>query len=288
MTYWLAFEIQSEITLKGPQEFWLRTGSTNNYKLLTVNIAAGGSFTSFSTTWTQSGVQLMLFKLVMNGPSVNDAVTLYVNPDLSAAASSWTAKATGSLAMDSGFDGFDLFSNVKSAATWAGPFHLDELRLATTWQGAVGQAALTPVQNWRKLKFGTDSDAGNGADDQDPNHNGIKNLLEYALDGDPLGHTTGTAILPKAERDSNNKLQIRFNRYTDRTDLTLTAQAADSLDGPWADLAVSENGAMFAAKVNAGAAESGTGTMRSVTVTDFYQMSDPAHPKRFIRLKAER
>jgi chitodextrinase len=153
---------------------------------------------------------------------------------------------------------------------------------------AASATTFTPVENWRKSKFGTDSDAGNGADDQDPNHNGIKNLLEYALDGDPLGHTTGIAILPKAERDPNNKLQIRFNRYTDRTDLTLTAQAADSLDGPWADLAVSALGAVFAPKVNAGAAESGTGTMRSVTVTDFYQIGDPAHPKRFIRLKAER
>ena len=286
-TYWLAFEIQSTIVLKGTQDFWLRTGSTNNYKLLTLNTAAG-SFTSFATTWTQTGVQLMLFKLVMNGPGVNEAVTLYVNPDLSTNSATWTAKATGSLAMDSGFDGFDLYSNTSSIATWAGPFRIDELRLATTWQGAVGQSALTPVENWRKEKFGDEHDEGNAADDQDPNHNGIKNLMEYALGGDPLGHSTGTTILPQAERDSSDKLQIRFNRYTDRSDLTLTVQASDSLDGPWEDVAVSTAGAGFVPKVAAAAAESGTGTTRSVTVTDFYPIGDPAHPKRFMRLKAEK
>jgi hypothetical protein len=153
---------------------------------------------------------------------------------------------------------------------------------------AAGATTFTPVQNWRKAKFGTTDETSTSGDDKDPNHNGIKNLMEYALGGDPLGHTTGHEILPQAERGTGDKLQIRFNRYTDRSDLTLTAQAADWLDGPWADLAVSAAGGAFAPNANAAATESGTGTTRSVIVTDFYQMNDVNHPKRFIRLKAER
>jgi chitodextrinase len=146
----------------------------------------------------------------------------------------------------------------------------------------------TPIETWRQAKFGTTSNTGNAADDADPNHNGLINLLEYALGGDPVGNTTGLGILPQAERSAGDKLQIRFTRYPDRSDLRLTAQAADALNGPWTDLAVSSAGAAFAPTGTATAAESGTGNTRSVTVTDLYPMGDPAHPKRFMRLKAEK
>ena len=145
---------------------------------------------------------------------------------------------------------------------------------------------LTPVQSWRQTHFGTTLNSGSAADTADPNNNGIPNLTEYALGGDPTGFTTGTSILPRAARSNDNHLQLLFTRYTDRSDLILTVQAADTLAGPWTDIAQSNLGAAFSAlATGATASESGSGTARAVTITDIYQTSDPSHHRRFMRLK---
>ena len=144
---------------------------------------------------------------------------------------------------------------------------------------------LTPVQSWREVHFNTILNTGNAADTADPNGNGIINLVEYALGGDPSGGTTGTTILPKPGRSPANTLQIRFTRYQDRSDLTLTVQASDS-PAAWTDLARSTAGAPFVLLApGATATETGTGNTRQVTVTDLYPVTDPAHPRRFMRLK---
>ena len=146
--------------------------------------------------------------------------------------------------------------------------------------------AITPIQSWRQLKFGTTLNSGTAADSADPNKNGIVNLTEYALAGDPTGTTTGTTILPHPGRSAGNQLQIVFTRYTDRTDLILTVQDADSPAGPWTDLAQSSLGAAFVSLATGTiATESGTGTPRTVTITDPYDVTDAAHRHRFMRLK---
>ena len=145
---------------------------------------------------------------------------------------------------------------------------------------------VTPIQSWRQLHFNTTLNTGTAADTADPNNNGIVNLTEYALGGDPAGTTTGTTILPAPGRSATQHLQILFTRYTDRTDLILTVQATDSLTSPWTDLAQSTSGAAFVSLVTGvTATETGTGTTRAVTVTDLYQVTDPSHPHRFMRLK---
>jgi hypothetical protein len=283
-TIWLAFKVQTGIFFKSNQDLYLRIGSTDIASILTMKNA--NAFTAFGVNWTTTNAQLMLFKIVMRGAAVNEDVTLYVNPTLTADPATWVPKASGTLAMNSGFDGINILST-GNASTGGGFgtawYFLDEIRLATTWQGAVGQSATTPIETWRQAQFGTTSNTGDAADEADPNHNGIVNLLEYALGGDPVGNTTGVGILPQAEWSAGNALQIRFTRYLDRTDLTLTVQAADSPAGPWTDLAASAAGAVFAPGANA--AETGTGTTRTVVVTDLYPTDDPAHPKRFMRLK---
>jgi hypothetical protein len=117
----------------------------------------------------------------------------------------------------------------------------------------------------------------------DPNHNGMSNLLEYALAGDPVGGTTGVGILPKSGTSMDGRLKITFTRYLDRSDLTLIVQGADNLAGPWSDVATSSIGGAFVP--SARASETGSGNARSVSVTDLYQLGDFAHPKRFLRLK---
>jgi hypothetical protein len=150
-------------------------------------------------------------------------------------------------------------------------------------------SGLTIGENWRQSHFGTHENAGPAADAADPNGNGIPNLLEYALNGDPAGSSTGASVLPQVIIPPAPSLELSFTRYLDRPDLTLTVQACDDLTGPWTDLATSVGGAPFAplfggVVVN----ETGSGNTRGVTVRDLFPTTDPAHPSRFMRLRASR
>jgi len=141
---------------------------------------------------------------------------------------------------------------------------------------------------WGDQQFGPNAGnpaiAGNAAD---PNRNGIPNLIEYALGGDPLGGTTGTSILPQPSRNtSGGCLQVNLTRFLGRNDITLTVQACDTLTGTWESLARSVNGAAFTALVSGVVvSETGSGSMRVVTVCDLNPMNDPLHPFRFMRLE---
>ena len=145
---------------------------------------------------------------------------------------------------------------------------------------------LTRMQSWHQQYFGTIGSDGDADDLADPNHNGVPNLMEYALGGDPMSTTTPGTMLPKAIITPGGRLELSLNRLLDRTDITLTVQGSDSLTGSWPDLASSINGAPFSPLISGViVTESGTGTTRAVKVEDLYPTSDPAHPRRFMRLR---
>lgn len=174
----------------------------------------------------------------------------------------------------------------------------------------------TAIEKWRVTNFGVD--AGNPAiagDNADPNGNGIPNLVEYALGGDPVHNTSPGAglvlgggglilnggliinpaarsILPVAGKSLTNTLQLSFTRYPSTGDVTLTVQAADTPAGPWTDLASSITGGTFQA-IAVGSVVTDTSSSfivggRDVIVCDLYQLNDPAHPQRFMRLQVTR
>lgn len=144
----------------------------------------------------------------------------------------------------------------------------------------------TPSENWRLANFGSIANTGNAADTADPDKDGLNNLLEYALGTDPNSNSAASAPLVST---STGKLRITFTRNTAATDLTLSVIAADTLTGPWTEIARSTNGAAFAAIApGALASESGTGTIRNAQCTDIVLTTDPAHPKRFMRVVASR
>lgn len=64
---------------------------------------------------------------------------------------------------------------------------------------------------------------------------------------------------------------------------------ADSFTSTWSEIARSVNGAALTA-IAPGALmnETGTGTVRNVESTDIVLVTDPARPKRFMRVEAER
>lgn len=130
--------------------------------------------------------------------------------------------------------------------------------------------------NFRDMTF---SDFG------DANNNGINNLLEYALGGDYTAPTTAIPLVhPKPQMDLTiSRLQLAFNRYLARTDLTLAVQGATSPTGPWTDLARSSGGNAFTSLVSGtGISEIGSGDTREVTVTDPH-----TGPRRFMQLQVE-
>jgi subtilisin family serine protease len=147
------------------------------------------------------------------------------------------------------------------------------------------------IYQWRAEHFG--GAAGNGAvsgDLVDPNGNGVVNLVEYALGRDPAGLSTGLALLPETSRNyDTGRLEIRFLRHLDRTDLNLSVVGADSPSGPWEILASSVGGDVFMPSGSGSTAlETGVDATRAVTVSDRYPINHPAHPRRFLRLEITR
>lgn len=148
----------------------------------------------------------------------------------------------------------------------------------------VSATPLSPIQSWRLNTFGTTANSGLTADFADFDSDGLWNVWEYFLGTDA---TTSTQS-PIQVLTITNRLAAVFPRNTAATDVTATVQGADSPGGPWTDLAQSVGGAPFTALVaGVTVTETGTGAIVSVEVKDLYQVDDPAHRKRFLKLNVQ-
>lgn len=121
----------------------------------------------------------------------------------------WTPTATGTFTLDATVQ--DTRYVERSAAT----------QTATS--------AYTPIQNWRATHFGTHQNTGIAADDANPDHDSLVNLLEYALAGNP--HQSSSAELPHM-----NNFVFEFTPNPAATDITLTPQWSPDLT-QWFDTA---------------------------------------------------
>jgi autotransporter-associated beta strand protein len=150
---------------------------------------------------------------------------------------------------------------------------------------------LTHIPVWRQLHFGTTEDAGDAADAADPDRDGLNNLLEYALATSPT--TANSASQPQLIQPGTH-LGISFTRNAYALDVVTSVRVTDDLSsGTWQEIARGTGGALFTNVVDgvptaATVTETGTGSIRSVTVTDTVPKTDPAHPKRFMRVFVER
>jgi hypothetical protein len=144
----------------------------------------------------------------------------------------------------------------------------------------------TPWRVWQLTNFGVNSNNPAVADfmvDVEPD--GLVNLLEYALGGDP---NSPSQTASPTSGITAGRLALTFNRVLANTDLTMTVEGADSLAGPWSDLASTVAGAPLTAVPGVSVLETGTGPNRSVEVRDLYLVTDPEHPRRFLRLNITR
>jgi len=144
----------------------------------------------------------------------------------------------------------------------------------------------TPIDTWKAAKFG--ANAGNpviAGDNADPDLDGLQNLIEYALGGDPLAN--GEALYQVST--PIGALLMSITRTLANNDITIIVQAADSPAGPWTDLASSVNGAAFTVlTVGASVNETGGGATRSVTIGDIYTISTAPNARRFMRVMVTR
>ena len=150
---------------------------------------------------------------------------------------------------------------------------------------------LSPSDNWKYAYFGANAtNPATAGDMADPDGDGVVNLLEYALATDP------TSAGPDGTISGNivgNQFQIQFHRNVSATDLTYTAQYANSLAGPWTNLMTYTRATGWVANtLGASASESVTFNVSPeqyvvATITDPTDLSLSAG-NRYFRLSASR
>lgn len=140
-------------------------------------------------------------------------------------------------------------------------------------------------ESWRRVSFGAQwNDAAVAGELVDAEHDGAENVVEYAFGTD--GAVTSAA--PRSVR-AGNRLALSFTRNAAADDVTITVRGADSLGGPWTDLAQSSaDGPMAALVGGVTVTESNSGPVRTVEVRDLYLVTDPAHPRRFLKIHVQR
>lgn len=152
--------------------------------------------------------------------------------------------------------------------------------------GASNQATVTistPFGAWSQQHFGAQAGSPEAAPTADFDHDGISNLVEYALGANPT--VASTNVLPQPATKIYGGLpyvSFKFNRVSTATDLTYIAEASSDL-AKWTTVATSAGGAMTSGP--GFVAETGAAPNFTVEVRDT-QPEDPVKaPRRFLRLR---
>jgi hypothetical protein len=88
--------------------------------------------------------------------------------------------------------------------------------------------ALTPIETWRLAKFGSSANTGPGADMAMPAHDGIPNLMKYALNLEPFTPSRH----PILTDTSTGNLRLTVTRNPAATDVTYTVEITDDVSNP--------------------------------------------------------
>ncbi len=100
----------------------------------------------------------------------------------------------------------------------------------------------SPYTSWKKDFFG-DADI---TDDGDTDGDGLANLVEYALGGNPLvPDAADQAVFSFRNNGQETSMLVLISRDPNRSDITLILESNDDLIGPWTELARSEMGRPF-------------------------------------------
>jgi uncharacterized repeat protein (TIGR03803 family) len=145
--------------------------------------------------------------------------------------------------------------------------------------GGVAYRVVPPplIEDWKLARLG-DAQA---ADLDDPDHDGVPTLLEYALLGDPA--IPDANLIPTAGIDGG-QLTITLPRDPQRADITVVVEVSGDLL-TWSPLATSANGAPFSGPGYDSGDDSLPG-LKSVLIRDTLAPLEPS--RRFVRIKVLR
>jgi len=85
-------------------------------------------------------------------------------------------------------------------------------------------SAISPLQAWRLTHFGNTASIGDGADNADFDHDGLTNLVEYALWSDPVKSSTDSS--PGVFFESG-RISLQFFRA--RADMTYIVESSSDM-----------------------------------------------------------
>jgi len=250
------------------QQFVLMTGSNVSFGQGTVNwnLYSGELPTSVEFIWNGTSYYTFTAWKTASGQDANSSFTSNIGFS-DAAANDFTLLAT-SPARDAGDIAF-------VAATGEKAFS-GRSRVANGRVDIGADEYMTAWEAWRDQFFGL-PDGGPGANPtDDPDKDGIVNVLEYALLGDPTKPSTG--VLP-AIGTSGSHDTIIFTRNLNATDLTYTIEASNDLIN-WGGIATKVGSANWSTNAGVSVSDSGTGP---VTVTDSMVIGNGV--RRFLRLR---
>jgi autotransporter-associated beta strand protein len=252
----------------------------------------GAALTSGAFTQAATGT----FRARLNGPTVGSGYDQLKTPGPVTLAGTLDLIAAPALAAGSNFTLIDntgaaavscTFTNLPQAAE----FYEDAQWWRISYSGGTGNDVVvtritpTPWQSWQAANFGANTNnTALTAPLVDIERDGLVNLLEYALGGNP--NAASPNALPQANT-AGGYLALTFTRTPANTDITMTVRGSNSPAGPWTDLARSSAGAAFTPLLG-GVTETGSGATRTVQVRDLYHLNDSAHPRRFLRLEVTR
>lgn len=93
------------------------------------------------------------------------------------------------------------------------------------------------IAGWRYQYFGSDADAGSSADLADPDHDGVPNLLEYALGRSPSQADSAVPFTAQVQNvGGQDYLTVTFVRAMAATDVQYTVEMANQLNGTWSSV----------------------------------------------------
>ena len=145
----------------------------------------------------------------------------------------------------------------------------------------------TPVAGWRAAKFGAQQNiaavAGNSAD---PDHDGIRNDLEYALNGDP--NTPSKSPLPVLGRTtvaSLDYLTLTFTRPISATDADYTVEVSGDLSSWDSGSHYASSGDTPANTFTTQVSRTSSGGLETIVVRDNTALTASGTGRRFVRLR---
>ncbi len=114
-------------------------------------------------------------------------------------------------------------------SNWTGSLAIsgNDLRLTVT--------ATSALESWRQAHFASWQNSGNASNDADPDRDGLTNLLEYALGGNPASSANSPAPVVGTVRSGGTFLTLTFNRG--RADVTYLVEGSSDFS-TWSTVAL--------------------------------------------------